>query len=78
MYGSTIRTSEKLTQRHMHAQKIVHDAHFFVHKTKKVSVYAILRTRISGKTRVTEQMESNFLLAVTTYFGQECISMNAE
>lgn len=67
-----------MTQRQMHAQKIVHDAHFFVHKTKNVSVYAILRTRISGKTRVAEKMESNFLLAVATHFGQECIAMNAE
>ncbi len=49
-----LETGEILRQIHKHAQKIVHSAHFFVHKTKNINLYAILQTRISRKTPVTE------------------------
>jgi 16S rRNA G966 N2-methylase RsmD len=49
-----LETEGILMLKQKHAQKIVHNAHFFVHKTKNTNAYAILRTRISGKTRVKE------------------------
>ena len=40
---------ENGTHKHMYAQKIVHNAHFFVHKTENINNYEILRTSIPGK-----------------------------